>query len=494
MVAFGFRNLERDVTTIEIVGHAAAVRIGLGLVTSVVTNAAGEGVAHESFEGGFFVPVANPFVVGCGEERGSGVANHDVGVVAAGGTTGNHSAIFVDVDHGVRKVVHELGPGHGPKDVEGPLRSPEGIEVVVGALALADEGFGPGVVGVFMIDVADDAATEEGVPEVGVEFGLLSIGAAFDLDAPKPAVPIAIGVLHGLVEVPVREFGFEVADGSANTSVGEGDLHQEGLGEWATLDDDFTLAPITEASDGLVECGDEVDLEGLFAASSRPHGEAAVESFAIAGDARGVGDHLVVHELAAEVEDDAGVALFGVGVAVEADAGSGGELGSDVVVLEDDFVVTGFDDFVIVRELGGIVVEVALLGERHDGESGDLPTVDVAEAFDLLVVVAVARFPSLVGLGIGAEVDHAEGATSRAEVEEAGIDGVDLGFDPIDGVLFFRLGEASGEDGKEKDGEVVFHVLLGKLIESVGIGPDGHGIAGAEAGDAHSGAWQGVVV
>ena len=192
VTALGLGNVHGNITTVDVVDHAAAVGIGLGFVTSVVANSSREGVSHEAFEGRVLVPIADPLVISGCEEGGRGVTNHDVGVVAARGATGDEATVAIHIDHGVGEVVHELRPCERPQNVERPLGTPKGIEVVVGTLALADDGLAARVIGIAAIDIAHDTASEICVPEVGIELGHLGVGAAFHFDAAQPLVPMVV--------------------------------------------------------------------------------------------------------------------------------------------------------------------------------------------------------------------------------------------------------------------------------------------------------------
>ena len=69
----------------------------------------------------------------------------------------------------------------------------------------------------------------------------------------------------------------------------------------------------------------------------------------------------------------------------------------------------------------------------QDRNTRQLPTVDVAETFDAVQIVAVSGAPVGVDRVVGAQVDHAEGAAGGVEKEPAGVGRVDKGVDEVNG-------------------------------------------------------------
>ena len=139
-------------------------------------------------------------------------------------------------------------------------------------------------------------------------------------------------------------------------------------------------------------------------------------------------EHLavVVVDAADEIEDHVRGAAALEGVAVDADAGGGGQLGRDAVVLQDDGVVAGLGRLVVVRETGSIPGVRIVLGpriqlqrarRRHQQHVAEVRVpraaeVRVGEAEDRCVAVLVARAPAEAALerrrvGLGAELHHA---------------------------------------------------------------------------------------
>ena len=115
---------------------------------------------------------------------------------------------------------------------------------------------------------------------------------------------------------------------------------------------------------------------------------------------------------------------LGEGVAVEAYALGGGELGKDLGVEERDAVVAGADDFIGVGEAGAVALvgvgaraggELDGAGAGHDEEVEEVAAagaaeMGVGEAHDAGVgdVITGAPVPVVVP-GVGRELDGAEG-------------------------------------------------------------------------------------
>src|SRR5690606_14171000 len=131
--------------------------------------------------------------------------------------------------------------------------------------------------------------------------------------------------------------------------------------------------------------------------------------------------------------------ICGEGVAVDADAGGGGELGDDAVAVEVDAVVAGFADLGVAGERGFPAVGAGgggqVAGDGHDEDAAALPVVDMAEADDVIVREVVAAAPVAVDAGVGRERDEAERTAGGRE-----------GYPASDGVAEARFDE-SGEVG-----------------------------------------------
>ena len=134
---------------------------------------------------------------------------------------------------------------------------------------------------------------------------------------------------------------------------------------------------------------------------------------------------VVVHA-GAHVQQHLGVGTLGERIAMHAHAGTGGQLGTHLVIVQPDRVVARLRFLVIMAEAGGIAARLLRIATLQAGTAGERHQQDVAqigmasagkmgvrEADDAAVVVAVAGRPT-VGLlarldtGIRAELDHAE--------------------------------------------------------------------------------------
>ena len=77
----------------------------------------------------------------------------------------------------------------------------------------------------------------------------------------------------------------------------------------------------------------------------------------------------------------------------------------------------------------------------QDRNTRQLPTVDVAETFDAVQIVAVPSSPVGIDGIIGAQVNHAEGAAGGVKKEPTGVGRVDKGVDEVDGGFGGILGQ-----------------------------------------------------
>ena len=92
------------------------------------------------------------------------------------------------------------------------------------------------------------------------------------------------------------------------------------------------------------------------------------------------------------------------------------------------FVVSSADHFVIMGKLRLVRVHSLmtrhLAGDRHHGNPGKLPSMNVTEAANVFVAVKVTRFPRSLGLGVRTQVDHAERTRCGIEIEPTRFMGV----------------------------------------------------------------------
>ena len=278
------------------------------------------------------------------------------------------------------------------------------------------------------------------MPDVGVELRFLGVAPPLDLDAAEHGIPLGRGFGGDAVEIPVRQFGGEVGAGTIKAGIGDRDLHQQRVLRFAEIHDGLAGFPIADRLERFFKLHDEVNLERLRPAHRRAHRETPLHRGVAIGRLRGDIEHFTLHERPRQIQHDARGCSFRIRVAVEADTRGGGELGSDAMGLQEHLVIAGADDFAIVGKLRGILGDIGFAGDGHHREAGELPAMDVAETPDRVVIVAVAGIPVPLGLGVRAEVDHAEGAAGGVEVEPARLDGVDLRLHPIDGTVFRQCG------------------------------------------------------
>jgi len=136
---------------------------------------------------------------------------------------------------------------------------------------LPDHRLRSGHVAVGPTGVADASAAEQRVVEVGVELGLLRVGSAFDFDSAEPLVPGGERLAPHAIEVPVRQFGFQIEPRVFDAAVRYRDLQVQrvaGLGPVAKRDatgapvvrdvrKDLVLSPCVERVEGTINLDDE---------------------------------------------------------------------------------------------------------------------------------------------------------------------------------------------------------------------------------------------
>ena len=82
-----------------------------------------------------------------------------------------------------------------------------------------------------------------------------------------------------------------------------------------------------------------------------------------------------------------------------------------------------------------------------------MPAMDMAKTFDAVHIVAIACSPVGVNSVVGAQVDHAKGATSGVEKEPTGVGCVDEGVDEVDGGFLGILGESRSKQNQQESGD-----------------------------------------
>ncbi len=346
----------------DIVFDAAAEARGV-FVTGLAHEAAGEMVFTEGrIDGGEVVGVVEVVVKRAGEERGGLRARHDKRIGASGRTARNESAVAIHVHEAVAELVDELRVNERPERNEGPLRAPEGVgaEVAIAGESvgverdLADARSRAGVVDIGPGDVAHGATPEEREIEIGVEAGATCWIATFHDDAGEEAVPVGAGFGVELVEGFAGGFGVEVGVRGDDGRIADGDFYGDGSDGATEVETSLHAVGVEGRERGVgVEDEDEVDGVGLGLALGGAVDDVALERAGVElGEARG--ERRTGSALGGEVDEERGG--FGgreIGrerVAMDADAGGGGELCGDVVTVEVDAVVAGFAELGIAGE------------------------------------------------------------------------------------------------------------------------------------------------
>ena len=322
------------------------------------------------------------------------------------------------------------------------------------------------------IDVVPCLLAGIGTVEVRVELHAVAFAAARHLDTSQQFVPLFARRPGRAVEVIAErsEFGLHVEPGLVDAHQREPRAYrdafafgrgEEGIGPRVALPRDFAdvlldapLVPAVELSEGTAEADDEV--QPVFVPPA-PRARLAVGiSFQLriahAGDS-GVAhaESVVPFGRKEQVDQYARFVALGEGVAVDAAAGGGGELGPHGVVIEVDGVVARRGGFALledarvvagvgspVRRVGRGVADGQVGRRRHDHQPSHRPGVEVAEARDVVDRVFVAAHPD-VALVVGAELYHSERSLGIGPEHPAGVRGADEQIDIID-----RLFVASG--------------------------------------------------
>ena len=89
-------------------------------------------------------------------------------------------------------------------------------------------------------------------------------------------------------------------------------------------------------------------------------------------------------------------------------------------------------------------------GGGQDGDGGELPAVNMAEAPDGVFVVFIPGVPHPFEVHVGAQVDHPEGPGGGTEIKEAGIGRIHHGFHEIGFAWFLCLGVYCCQHGEAK--------------------------------------------
>lgn len=373
------------------------------------------------------VPLQQTLLVGVGEEGGDRVAGHDVRLDRAVAPLGQPAALRVDAQDGYG---HVAGFARGEQREQlrlGAVGVPERPVLVVRERPVRVDS--PVLLlvpaGVAAVHVAAHVGREEGPVEGRVEGAAQLVAAALGLHAFEAVLPGAFGGAQDVVEA-VAALGTEVERGPLGVHVAEGRGGLDGAvlggveaqpgavagvggGGLLRALGDGVAVPGAGGGEGAVEAGDRVDrvrlgvLAEAAAGDGGPHG-AVVEDLHLGGERP-------VQRLA-RVEQDVGLVGGREGVALDAGALRGGQLGLDAG-LEPDLVVAGARLLVVVPELGGVLRVVGLRDVAGGGQRRQVAAesaahtgeVDGGEAADVVLAVVVTG----VVAGVRGELHHAEG-------------------------------------------------------------------------------------
>ena len=453
---------------LEVVAEGYVAVFGEGLYVHLAgaegAVAVGELVGDDGLVGEGGIVVADARLVGGGDGQAHEVGAHPGDELAVGQPVGEPAAVAVQLQLSADVVVVPLGVGERPQLGDVPEAAPDGVGIQVGgagAVGPRGQAAGPAAVaGVVAVDVAGDAPAEQGVVEAGVELGLVVLVGALHAELAEFPAPGVLGGGAGLVEGEGGGLRFQVGAGVRLGGVGEAYLQFDGfafLG--AVIEHQSGALAGGGVGVGLLSCGGEgADARGGLAEFGvEVHVDLAVgvvggHVLGVGADGAGdvggvdpayggVGHRAALALGVADVEDDVGAVGGGKGVAVEADAGGGGEFRRDAVVVEQYAVVAGFGYFLLPPEAGAVagVGRFQVSGPypqfadgRHEADAAHLPLVEVHEALDggLPRIVAhgfPARGVAVVGVGGGGQLGHAVGYGRRGVEEPAAVGGAEVG-------------------------------------------------------------------
>ena len=345
------------------------------------------GALHHDLVSGLGIDAGDVLSDGFGDDAGGMIAGHGAGFGALQGPDSHAGgALLGHADEGVGEVGDTVGLHEGVCGMRGAEGVPEGeggVVVVAGgeAVRLAVHA------AILTVGVVEEGGAERHMVERGVEDTLLLGVGDVGLDAGELVAPLLLCGGAGAVEVPVGLLGLQVASGSFGADsrdagadvddlVGGGGEVEDGFevisGEFGCAGEGFVVGVEDDFGGRLRELeGEEAVAIVAPGASDVAPGEGVRRG---AGELGGVYRGAAVGEVAVgEVEDDPCFAGLGEGVAVDAGALCGCELGVDLRVLEDDGVEAGLRDLVGVGEAGAITFLRVGAGaglELHRADSG----------------------------------------------------------------------------------------------------------------------------
>ncbi len=335
----------------------------------------------------------------------------------------------------------------GAEGVPQAERAAEGevdlVDVVIGATVAA-------------VDVAGDRRRKQGVVQRRVQV-FLHIGRRIHLNAGQGLPPFHLGVGANGVERggdrrPLPAFAVEIGDGAGFIDIGNGDFDDQRAVDMAEIELRHQRAAIAlsdvigttaRALEAMIDDVRLGVLEGMAGQGRREtHGEEQLAvrrpaaRLARAGD-RAIGPQAhgrpqdlarVVVDAGAQVDDQMRRLAGREGIAMDADARAGGQLGAHAAVGQSDRIITGLGGFglvVIGRAIAGMrhlgiarLGRYGVAGDRHDQDIAQVGMagageMGVREAHDGRVFVAIARGDAIAlleraNIAVGTELHHAE--------------------------------------------------------------------------------------
>ena len=132
---------------------------------------------------------------------------------------------------------------------------------------------------------------------------------------------------------------------------------------------------------------------------------------------------------------------------METDARGGSQFRRDAVALQENLVITGLNNFAVMRKgrRGGRepFLRLKFTGHWHHGHTVNLPAVDMAEALDVRLAVNIAGEPVAINLCVGTQTDHPERPARGRKINPARLVRVNQRIDVVCRT-FFSGGDGNG--------------------------------------------------
>ena len=295
-----------------------------------------------------------------------------------------------------------------------------------------------------------------------VEDRRLTVGGPLQPDARELPLPGLPGLLPQLVEGAPGRLGLEVPPGAFGPDERDADLHADPLAGFQVAVLDITdrvvrIVRLAETVEGPGEAGVEVD--GARPGNPFAHTLEADDRHRV--DHRD-GDSLhPLHQVMARVDHDPPDPASAERISVHPDAGRGRQFDKDILVAQQNGIVSRGSPLRVVREartvapVGILVRPGAQLQLSAGGHEEDVPKsgepgpadVRMGKPLDHIVVVMVSGTPFPRGEVVaGAELHHAE-RRGRPGIGMPLAARPDHGIDPFDGTLGGTI--PSQQEGKQ---------------------------------------------